>query len=306
MKISSIEAIPVRLPREREKAVRTAGSPTALVGSGDYRWSAVFPTLYAVNFETALIKITLDSGLEGWGEAQAPLAPEVACAIIDLLLKPVLLDASFDGSIPEIEGFWNQMYSTMRVRGQTGGFMLDAISGVDIALWDLAGKIQERPVCELIPGSAKRGEVPAYYSGIPGATTGDRVADALRQREEGFRNFKIFYDCGRDEFFEAFRGLRKALGNDAGLAVDALWRLSPQDAPCFGRELDEGRALWLEAPLAPEDPLAHSELARRIRTPLALGESYRTRYELAAFFRGAAELQKACASPRWLPRPALQ
>src|SRR5258708_39797636 len=106
MKISAIEAIPVRLAREREKAVRTGGSPTALVGSGDYRWSAVFPTLYAVNFETALIKVTLDSGLVGWGEAQAPLAPEVVCTIVDLLLKPVLLDANFDGSILEIERLW--------------------------------------------------------------------------------------------------------------------------------------------------------------------------------------------------------
>src|SRR5258708_28600455 len=262
MKLSAIEAIPVRLPRDREKAVRTAGSPTALVGSGDYRWSAVFPTLYAVNFETALIKITLDNGLHGWGEAQAPLAPEVACAIVDLLLKPVLLDATFEGSVSEIEAFWNQMYSTMRVRGQTGGFMLDAISRVDIALWDLAGKIQQRPVCELIEGSAMRSEVPAYYSGIPGSTAAARVENALRQREQGFRHFKIFYDCGRDEFFESFRALRQALGADAGLAVDALWRLSPQDALCFGREIDEGRAMWLEAPLQPEDPLAHAELAR--------------------------------------------
>src|SRR5947207_5108556 len=197
MKISAIEAIPVRLPREREKAVRTAGSPTALVGSGDYRWSAVFPTLYAVNFETALIRITLDNGLYGWGEAQAPLAPEVACTIVDRLLKPILLDANFDGSILEIERLWDLMYSAMRVRGQTGGFMLDAISGVDIALWDLAGKIQQRPVYELIPESAKRSEVPAYYSGIPGATAVDRVENALRQREQGFQNFKIFYDCRR-------------------------------------------------------------------------------------------------------------
>ena len=104
MKISAIEAIPVRLPREREKAVRTAGSPTALIdGAGDYRWSAVFPALYAVHFETALVKVTLDSGLIGWGEAQAPLAPEVACAIVDRLLEPVLKGAEFDGSIARID-----------------------------------------------------------------------------------------------------------------------------------------------------------------------------------------------------------
>jgi D-galactarolactone cycloisomerase len=286
MKISAIEAIPVRLPRERGKAVRTAGSPTALMdGAGDYRWSAVFPALYAVHFETALVKVTLDSGLTGWGEAQAPLAPEVACAIVDRLLKPVLLEADFDGSVDRIERLWDQMYSTMRVRGQTGGFMLDAISGVDLALWDLAGKIQEQPVSALIPGSLQRTKVPAYYSGIPGGSTESRVQNALRQRDEGFLNFKIFYDCGRDEFFEAFSALRRALGDGAGLAADALWRLTPEDAPLFGRQLDDCRALWLEAPLPPEDPLAHAALARSIRTPLAIGESYRTRYELAAFFR---------------------
>jgi L-alanine-DL-glutamate epimerase-like enolase superfamily enzyme len=232
--------------------------------------------------------VTLDNGLTGWGEAQAPLAPEVACAIVDRLLQPILLGAEFDGSIARIERLWDQMYSAMRVRGQTGGFMLDAISGVDMALWDLAGKIQEQPVCALIPGSSKRTEVTAYYSGIPGATVEARVENALRQHDQGFGNFKIFYDCGRAEFLEAFSALRRALGSGTGLAVDALWRLTPDDAPEFGRELDEGGALWLEAPLAPEDPLAHAALARSIRTPLAIGESYRTRYELAPFFRERA------------------
>jgi len=289
MKIAAIEAIPVRLSRDRDKAVRTAGSPTALVdGAGDYRWSAVFPVLYPVHFETALVKVTLDSGLTGWGEAQAPLAPEVACAIVDRLLAPVLRGAEFDGSIARIERLWDQMYATMRVRGQTGGFMLDAISGVDLALWDLAGKIQQQPVCALIPASSKRTEVAAYYSGIPGAIVEARVENALCRRDEGFANFKIFYDCGRDEFFEVFSALRKALGENAGLAVDALWRLTPADAPAFGRALDDADALWLEAPLPPEDPLAHAALARSIRTPLAIGESYRTRYELAPFFRERA------------------
>ncbi len=269
--------------------MRTAGSPTPLVdGAGDYRWSAVFPVLYAVHFETALVKVTLDSGLTGWGEAQAPLAPEVACAIVDRLLNPVLMGAEFDGSLARIERLWDQMYATMRVRGQTGGFMLDAISGVDLALWDLAGKIQDKPVHALIQGSSMRTEVAAYFSGIPGASVEARVGNALRRRDEGFANFKIFYDCGRDEFFEAFSALRNALGESAGFAVDALWRLTPDDAPAFGRVLDDGGAIWLEAPLPPEDPLAHAALARSIRTPLAIGESYRTRYELAAFFRERA------------------
>jgi D-galactarolactone cycloisomerase len=292
MRIRSVEATPIRLPRERGAAVRTAGSPTQLDDTaGDYRWSAVFPVLYSTQFETALVKLTLEDGTVGWGEAQAPLAPEVACTIVRLLLAPVLIGTEFQPDPDGIGILWSRMYATMRVRGQTGGFMLDAISGVDLALWDLAGKLQRKPVWALIAGPAARPaalkEVPAYHSGVPGEAAVDRIRYARAWAEEGFDAFKVFYDCGKDEFFEAIEGLRQALGSDFGLAVDALWRFEPEEAIAFGLRLDDLNALWLEAPLAPEDPLAHRALARAIRTPLAIGESYRTRFELAPFFREA-------------------
>ena len=279
----------MHVPRDRDRAERTAGSPTPLDNQeGSYRWSTVFPALYSVDFETALVRVKLDDGTVGWGEAQAPLAPEVACTIIDLLLRPVVRGSEFDGSLESIESLWDRMYSTMRVRGQTGGFMLDAISGVDLALWDLAGKMRGQPVCSLIPGSCRRTEVAAYVSGIPGAAVATRVENALALWEEGFRTFKLFYDCGRQEFLDTFSALRHSLTEDAGIAADALWRLSPADAVEFGRVLDRYNAKWLEAPLAPEDVLAHAALARSIRTPIAIGESYRTRYELAPFLRAGA------------------
>jgi D-galactarolactone cycloisomerase len=286
MIISAIEAIPVRIKRERDKAVGSAGSPTRLEdGGANYRWSSVFPVLYPVHFETALVRITLNTGLVGWGEAQAPLAPEVVCAIVDLLLKPVLHGEDFDGSLDRIECIWQRLYATMRVRGQTGGFMLDAISGIDLALWDLAGKIQAKPVSALLPGTMGRKRVQAYCSGLTGATSEDRVCNAIERRAEGFSTFKLFFDTGRSEFLDLLSMLREKLGSDVSLAVDALWRLWPDDAVDFGAQLDRQNAMWLEAPLAPEDPVAHAELARTIRTPLALGESYRTHYELAPFFR---------------------
>ncbi len=286
MKIIRIEAIPVRIPRDRGRAERTAGSPTPLDElDGPYRWSTVFPALYSVDFETALVRITLDDGTIGWGEAQAPLAPEVACTIVSLLLKPVLQGGEFDGSVECIESWWDRMYSTMRVRGQTGGFMLDAISGVDLALWDLAGKMRGEPVSALIPGSRRRTEVAAYISGVAGASIEARVEAALGWRAQGFTAFKLFYDCGREEFLATFRALREGLPDDIGVAADALWRLTPEDAVAFGHALDGMNALWLEAPLAPEDAPAHAALARAISTPLAIGESYRTRYEMTPFFR---------------------
>lgn len=281
MKIAKLEAWPVRLPRDMASATGTAGSPTALAsGEGAYRWSSVYPALYSINFETALIRVTLDNGLVGWGEAQAPLAPEVACEIVRLLLTAAIEGQAFDGSRPTIERLWDRMFSSMRVRGQSGGFMLDAIAGVDMALWDLAGKIQRKPVCALLCDQPKT-KVPAYVSGLP---AGARAETAARYMDEGLRKFKLFFDTSEPEFFAAWDELPPV----AEVAVDALWRLTPESAPAFAARLDQRNALWLEAPLLPEDPAAHADLAKQCRTPIAIGESYRTRWELSPFFRQRA------------------
>ena len=287
VKIVSVEAYPVRLPRDLGAATGLAGSPTQLApGRGRYKWSEAYPTLYPTDFETALVRIRTDTGLTGWGEAQAPLAPEVACAIIEHLLVPVLVDTEFSGSPAHIADFWDRMYSTMRVRGQTGGFMLDAISGVDIALWDLAGKTAGKPVSALIAREQAKPSIPAYLSGLVGDTVDRRIEFA--RKFPGFDRIKLY--LGRDvrEILATMDGLREEFGPGIRVGVDALWHLSESDALAFGRELDRRKALWLECPLLPEDPVAHGKLARAIRTPIALGESYRTRYELAPFFRERA------------------
>jgi galactonate dehydratase len=287
MKIARVQALPVRLPHAREAALGTAGSPTALAGSGSgYHRSPAVGALYSTRFETALVKVTLDNGLAGWGEAQAPLAPQVVCSIVGLLLRPVLEDAPFDGAPERIATLWDAMYSTMRVRGQTGGFMLDAISGVDLALWDLAGQIAGRPVAALLSAFPPRAAVPAYLSGVSGSSTQARVEWARPFAAAGFRTAKIFFDDTPEALFDTVRALQGDLGLE--VAVDALWRLTPDSAPAFCASLDRLGARWLEAPLPPEDPLAHGALARSIRTPLALGESYRTCHELAPFFRERA------------------
>ena len=105
MRIENISAIPVRIPRDSAAARGLAGSPTKVHGDGRYRWSTDYPVLYPTDFETALIRIDLSGGLTGWGEAQAPLVPEVACTLIDLLLAPVLLGQTFNGTPAEISAF---------------------------------------------------------------------------------------------------------------------------------------------------------------------------------------------------------
>lgn len=292
-RIQSIEAFSITLPRDAGAVTGTAGSPTTLASSQfDYRWSETNGALYSVNFEAALVKVTLESGLVGWGEAQAPLAPDVACLIIEQLLRPAVEGQEFDCSPQAVESLRERMYSTMRIRGQTGGFMLDAIAGVDIALWDLAGKARSTTVADLLSPSGPRNRIPCYLSGLPGATNEDRVARAREAWSAGFRVFKLFHDRTEDELFDLFDRLREALGADAAIAVDALWRLDGSSARDFGRELDERDALWLECPLPPESPADHARLATEIRTPIALGESYRSCHEMSPFL--------ACRCVRWL------
>ncbi|MBY0506300.1 MAG: mandelate racemase/muconate lactonizing enzyme family protein [Bryobacteraceae bacterium] len=280
-RIERVEAIPVSVARDREAARGTAGSPTELgARAGAYQWSKTVATVYSDRLETTLVKVTLDNGLVGWGEAQAPVLPRVSAVIIADLLAGVLAGESFDGSRERIEELWARLYQTMRVRGQTGGFMLDAISGIDIALWDLADKLAGMPVSRLIAGQSARPRVPAYLSGLAGE---DRVAFAARHFDLGFRVFKIFYDADSAALLRLLDDLRARLGAEARLAVDALWRLQwPADQAFIG-ELAARNLEWLEAPFMPD--LEHPPLPAR----LALGESYRTTRELQSLL-GVTEI----------------
>jgi galactonate dehydratase len=281
MRIERVEGFAVRAPRDISESTGLAGSPTKLTGSADYRWSEAYPALYSIHFETALVKVTLDNGLTGWGEAQAPLAPQVACTIVETLLEPVLAGESFSGA-DDLEALWQRMYSTMRVRGQTGGFMLDAISGVDLALWDLAGKIAGKSSSAGAAGCPTR--IPAYLSGLVGETPGAKVESAKPYVDAGFEIIKLYFDRTPKDLLEAMDALQSAFRN-VRLAVDGLWRFTLDEAVAFGQELDARRARWFECPLLPEMVDEHAGLAREIQTPLAAGESYRTRFELREFFK---------------------
>jgi galactonate dehydratase len=174
----------------------------------------------------------------------------------------------------------------MRVRGQTGGFMLDAMSGIDIALWDLAGKLADKPVCDLLAASPKR-TIPAYLSGTSGANPSERAAFAARFADEGLSLVKLYYESDWRELLAVADSLPAGMR----FAVDALWHLPPASAIDMARELDSRNARWLECPLYPEEIAAHAELAAAITTPIAVGESYRTLREMEPFFEIAKVLQ---------------
>jgi D-galactarolactone cycloisomerase len=283
--IARVEAYALRLPRDTEETTGTAGSPVRLAprAASRYRWATTYPTVYSDHLETMLVRVETSDGVVGWGEAQAPVAPEIPRTIVDVLLGPLAVGE--DALAPE--RLWNRLYSAMRVRGHFGGFLLDAIAAIDIAVWDICGKIAGQPVGRLLGGPC-HDPVPCYVSGLHGASVDARVAEAVRLHRLGARAFKVFLGDSETECLDTVRAVRTALGAEVRLAVDALWRLNEGHALRFAQALAASDLLWLEAPLAPEDVRGHARLARRSPVPIALGECYRTRFEILPFFeRGA-------------------
>lgn len=288
MNLTSVRALPVKIPRDLAGATGTAGSPARLAGhagaasaeASGYRWAENYRTVYSTHIETTLVRVETDEGIVGWGEAQSPVAPEVTASVVNVLLGPLLIGE--DALAPE--SLWDRMYAAMRVRGHTGSFLLDAIAGIDIAVWDVCGKVYQQPVCRLLGGPV-RTALPAYVSGLAGADRAAKVAYARAQADRGARAFKVFLDGTERALLELLDALAAVLGGGTTIYVDALWRLTPKSALRLARELEQRGVQWLEAPLMPEDVAGHRALARGTALPIAIGESYRTRYEVLPFLR---------------------
>jgi len=232
-------------------------------------------SLYSSRFETMLVRVTADDGTSGWGEALAPVGPEIPAAVVDRLLGPWLRGRDPRGVRP----LWHGLRDLMRERGHLVGHQADALAAVDIALWDLHGRITGLPVAELL-GGAHRTVVPAYVSGLPVPTDAERAALAAEWAERGATRVKLALGKGVDADLATFDAVAGAAPSLA-VAVDAHWAYDLGDAVRLGRELDRRGALFYEAPLAPEDVAGHRDLAGRLATPVAVGEALRNRYEFA-------------------------
>ena len=198
---------------------------------------------------TTLVQIRTDDGLEGLGECFGP--PESAKAIIDGLYEPHLV-----GRDPmDTEVIWTDLYQLLRQHGQKG-LSVQALSGVDIALWDLKGKALGLPVHKLM-GGAYRSEVTAYATGMyftEGPGVAERLADeAGRYVDASFGYVKMKVGMGVQADTENVRAVRERIGPDIGLMADANYGYNVNDALRLGRELERQELLWFEEPVPPED-----------------------------------------------------
>ena len=247
------------------------GDEGRFAGRVDTRHLCVYP---ADRF-TALVRVRADNGMEGIGEAHAPAAPRVVKTIVEDLLAPLLV-----GADPRpVDVLWERMFSAMRLRSHTQGFTLEAIAGIDIALWDLLGKLYGAPVWRLL-GGPYRTRLPVYASGVPGGRPEERADRVARILSEGFTALKA--SCGRghiDDQMAMLRGISDAVGNQARLLVDAHGAFDLPDALRFARFLEDlGNVEWFEDALMPEDHRGYRALTRATSLRIALGETDCNRY----------------------------
>ncbi len=230
-------------------------------------------TVYPADDRTLIIKITTTSGLIGWGETYGIAAAGAVEAIIKDIIGPLL-----HGRDPlDVQVIWQDFYNMMRVRGYTGGFYVDALAAIDIALWDLCGKILQQPVHKLL-GGARRTRIPAYITNIGGSTLEERLTAVQTQWDKGFRAFKI-HAASSFDYIELIRRLRTQFGAEITLMVDLHWCHTSSEALSISRKLEPYDLLFIEAPCRYEDIDGLARVAAGSRISIAGGEEWRTLYD---------------------------
>lgn len=295
MKITNVEAFAVQAKPVAKKAYwgsRMWGT-RASASRGDI--STEYPSplrrryLYSNTIDTVIVRVTTDDGFVGYGEAKAPVAPQVTKEIIDRLLAGVVI-----GSDPrDVTVLWERMYAGMRPRGHRGGFYVEAISGVDIALWDIAAKAAQVPIAKLLGGSF-RDDVRVYASGLVAldscasdAEFAELAKEAREVHRQGFTGVKVALGRGIPGDLKSIRTVRDALGSDFIIYADACGVYDRAQALRLGRELEGLGVGWFEMPIFPEDVEGYELLARELTMPIAL-DCLTARYETCEFIRRKA------------------
>jgi L-rhamnonate dehydratase len=229
-----------------------------------------------------LVKVSTDEGLVGWSDIETQ--PHVAKAVIE---APASGSGMFEGLRElavgvdpfEVERLWDRLYRGSIYYGRRGA-ALQAISGIDIACWDIMGKATGRPIYQLL-GAGYRDRVRAYASTLFRPTPEAMAAAARDYVGRGFTAIKFGWgvfgqDARRD--VELVAAARQAVGDAVELMVDAGWlvRRTPKQAAAMVRRLEPYRPYWIEEPLAPDDYDGYRMLAEAVSTPIAAGEQEAT------------------------------
>jgi L-alanine-DL-glutamate epimerase-like enolase superfamily enzyme len=228
----------------------------------------------AVKRDAVLVKVTTDEGITGWGEAHHGRAHTAVAKLIETTLKQLVLDQDAFDTV----GIWERMYRYQLASHGMGAGACLAISGIDMALWDIRGKAAGMPLYRLLGGSRKA--IPAYAGGVslgyqPPASL---VEEAAKSLELGYKALKLRVGDSVPKDIERLRAVRKAFP-DAGVLADANIGYRVEDVRRVMPVLDELAIGWLEEPFPAHDYRSYREAKSCGRTALAAGENHYTRFE---------------------------
>ena len=230
-----------------------------------------------------VIVVSTDEGLTGIGEVDS--APEAVQALVHQrgshAVATGLRDALVGQDPLDVERLWNRMYRSVIYVGRRG-IAIHAISGIDIALWDLKGKAIGRPVCELL-GTPVRDRVRAYASMLMPETPEETTERVTALREQGFTAVKLGWGpLGRDADHDVrlAAAAKEAGGEGTEIMIDAGLGYVADAAKAIrvARELEELDVYWLEEPFEPDEYEAYAELADTVDITVAAGEQDATRW----------------------------
>ena len=222
---------------------------------------------------TMLVEVVTEDGISGWGEAlcHGLQPPEIARTIVEVALKPIVVGQdAFD-----VDVLWEGMYNLTRPFGQKGA-VPNAISAVDIAIWDCLGRALGKPVCKLL-GGAYRDVLQPYATGfyrLAGKSYPDEaIAEARRHLASGFSAMKLKIGFGVEEDIEYVLAVREAIGPKPKLMVDANHAYSVAAARRLLKAIEPAGIHWFEEPISPEDVDGYRELKNLTSIQLAAGEN---------------------------------
>jgi L-alanine-DL-glutamate epimerase-like enolase superfamily enzyme len=227
-----------------------------------------FPT-----FSATLVEVVTDDGLVGVGECIVRRAPQVTKAVVDHLLVPIIT-----GRDPhDVEGLWDEMFQALRGWGHYRGFVLEAISGVDIALWDIVAKASGLPVYKVL-GGAGRSRVPCYTSSVYFAEIPEMVTQAREQIRRGHTAIKVKIGRslqlgGRRMDVASVKAIRDAVGPTVDIMLDVNSAYDAATAILVCRQLEVSDITWIEEPVPPDDLDGYQRVRAGQSIPVAAGES---------------------------------
>ena len=220
-----------------------------------------------------IVEIETDDGVVGWGECYGPAW--ITAAVVKSV-SPLLI-----GADPlRTDWLWQEIYATLRDHGQKG-VVIQGLSGIDIALWDIKGKHFGVPAYRLM-GGPLRTEVRAYTTGLYRRASGDPVQylaeEAAEYVKDGFGAVKLKVGFGVEEDARVTRAVREAVGSDVALMVDANHGYDAVAAIRLGRMIEALDIGWFEEPVPPEDLSGYRDVKAAISIPIAGGECEFTRF----------------------------